>query len=248
LSKAFFVTNIRASLLKRLNAVRHHGPISLVKLENCRFLLDRGNRRDLKNMAAMNWERARRDRAVNEIKARNLDLFVDVGANLGLYVIDINSRVPDIETLAFEPQPDSYNQLCGNIFANGFSDMVRAERVALSDREGTAEMVIDSDCNIHSSLGETTAEASKFDKRIMVPLVRFDDRYPYENRRVFMKMDVEGHELPALRGMRDFLARNKVSMQIESGAPGLPAIAAMLTELGYRHNGTIAADHFFSNF
>lgn len=241
------MTNIRASLLKRFNALRHNR-IALIRHGNSLFLVDRANRLDQKMMGGLNWERALRDRAVDEIGTHKLDLFIDVGANLGLYTIDLNRRLPPMETLAFEPLPDSYNQLCGNIFANGLSDLVRAERVALSDRSGEAVMQVDSDANIHSGLGDPGwNDKSKFDREIRVPLARFDDLYAFENRRIFLKMDVEGHELQALAGMRNLLTRNKASLQIECGDPHLDRLVALMTEFGYRATGAVAYDRFFSN-
>ncbi|MBX3488936.1 FkbM family methyltransferase [Parvibaculum sp.] len=241
------MTNIRSSLLKRFNALRH-SRIALIKHENSLFLVDRANRLDEKMMGGLDWERALRDRAVKEIKEHKLDLFLDVGANLGLYTIDLQRRVSPLETLAFEPQPDSYNQLCGNIFANGLSDLVRAERIALSDRSGEAVMQVDSDSNIHSGLGDADLyDKRKFDREIRVPLARFDDLYTFENRRIFLKMDIEGHELQALAGMRNLLTRNKASLQIECSDPRIDQLRELMTEFGYRATGELVYDRFFSN-
>ncbi len=241
------MANIRASIMKRINALRHDD-IALIKHGPYRLLLDRRNRLDHKLAGGMFWEWQLRDRAVQEVKAHRLDLFIDAGANLGLYTIDLNLRAGPIETIAFEPQPDSYNQLCGNIFANGLSDHVRAERAALSTADGTAEMAVDSDSNIHSSLLANPHDAARFDRRITVPLICFDSHYPVENRRIFLKMDIEGHELEALEGMRLLLTRNKGSLQIECGAgERLEKLQKMMAECGYRETGNYAANYYFTN-
>lgn len=240
------MTDLKASFLKRLNAATH-GDISIIAHQGRRFLLSKKNRLDQKMMGGLNWERHLRERAAAEIRNGNLNLFIDVGANLGLYTIDLNHRAGPLETIAFEPQPDSYNQLCGNIFINNLSDIVRTSQVALSNRNGEALLSVDTDSNIHSALGTAGwAEKSKFDLKIPVRLVRFDDHYPIENRRVFLKMDVEGHEMEALDGMRKFLSGNKASLQIESGS-SRNELGAFLAGLGYRAEGASGYDRFFSN-
>lgn len=246
--------NIRSSLLKRFNSAVH-GNIALISHEGCHFLLAKHNRLDMKMMGGMDWERGLRDRAAHEIDRHGLDLLIDAGANLGLYTIDLNLRCALTETIAFEPQPNNFNQLCGNIFANNLDDRATADRRALSDEDGVAAMAVDTDFTIHSTLdanggeglGANGIEGAKFDKSIAVRLIRFDDHYPYENRRAFLKMDVEGHEMKALNGMSRFLARNKVSIQVEANPLSFPAVHEMLTGLGYRHEGDKNIDHFFSN-
>lgn len=240
------MTNLRQSVLKRLNR-NLQGKMALVKHEGCSFLLDTRNSLDMKLMGGMNWERSLRDRAVAEITRDKIDLFIDVGANLGLYTIDLNRRTALKETVAFEPLPSNFNQLCGNIFMNNMGDRVTAERTALSDQDGAATLHIDSQYTIHSTLETHGENSQKFDTSINVPLARFDTRYPYENRRAFVKMDIEGHETSALKGMAGFLARNKASLQIEASDVNLPGIAAFLSGLGYGGTGRRGYDHFFSN-
>lgn len=240
--------NLRQSIRKRLNRLRH-GRLALVKHNNCSFLLDTYNSLDMKIMGGMNWELGLRDRAVAEINANKIDLFIDAGANLGLYSIDLNRRCPSLrETIAFEPVPSNFNQLCGNIFMNGMSERVTPKRYALSDGDGTAVLNIDSKFTVHSSLYTDVTRPTKFDVTIDVSLMKFDDHHNFDGRFVFLKMDIEGHEAPALRGMSGFLTRNKASLQIESAPALFDAVKQQLTKLGYTYSGNEGNDHFFSNF
>lgn len=240
------MTNLHQSLRKWYNMQRH-GEVALVKHEGYSYLLAKNNRFDMKLMCGKDWERGLRDRAVEEINRHDIDLFIDVGANLGLYTIDISKRSAARETIAFEPLPNNFNQLCGNIFANGLSDRVTAVRGALSDHDGTAAINIDTDFTIHSTLESFGTNNAKFDKSITVPLIRFDDHYPIQGRRIFLKIDVEGHEIKTLNGMTELLANNKMSLQIEVGDENLPAVSELLTGLGYRQTGDLLVDRFYSN-
>lgn len=241
------MTNIRHSVLKWFNQNRY-GDIALVWHHGSAYLLAKKNRLDMKLMGGVDWEHELRDRAVGEIKRHGIDVFIDAGANLGLYTIDLNRRCDLKETIAFEPLPNNFYQLCGNVFANDLSDRVIVERSALSDTDGTATIWIDSAYTIHSTLDKDARDNPKFDKSITVPLMRFDSRYSFENRRIFVKMDVEGHEVSALLGMEQLLRRNKVSLHIEAGVSTFAPVTAFMTGLGYRLEGTRRIDHYFSNF
>ncbi len=61
------------------------------------------------------------------------DVFVDVGANVGLYSI-YAALIADARVYAFEPESQNYAELNKNIFLNGLHDRVTAYCVALSDR------------------------------------------------------------------------------------------------------------------
>ena len=240
------MTNLRQSLLKRINQKLHKN-IALVRHEGNAFLLDTDNRLDMKLMGGMNWERGLRDRAVKIIKTSKLDVFIDAGANLGLYTVDLNRRCELKNTIAFEPVPKNFNQICGNVFANNLSDRVTAKCEALSDADGSAVLQVDTANTIHSTLTPQSPNPDRFDKLIEVPLVRFDNHYKIEGQRVFMKMDVEGHEPSALKGMSGFLANNKACLQIESFNENIGIIGKLLTGLGYTSQGHIENDYFFSN-
>ena len=60
------------------------------------------------------------------------EIFVDVGANVGMYTIWA-AKTRGVRTFAFEPESQNYALLCRNIVANGLSETVVAYCLALSD-------------------------------------------------------------------------------------------------------------------
>jgi FkbM family methyltransferase len=52
------------------------------------------------------------------------DVFLDVGANIGLYSIYAGSIQPDCRIYAFEPAFQNYNRLCSNIILNGLNNVI----------------------------------------------------------------------------------------------------------------------------
>ena len=66
--------------------------------------------------------------------------------------------------------------------------------------------------------------------------------------RVFIKMDIEGHELEAIAGMERLFTTNKVFMQVECFAENTPPLEQAMATFGMKRRHQIEDDHFFSNF
>src|SRR5207253_10176338 len=64
------------------------------------------------------------------------DVFIDVGANIGVYSL-LASTIPDVEIVAFEPATLAYQRLLENVRINGLHQ-VSAHNLAISsaDRNG----------------------------------------------------------------------------------------------------------------
>jgi FkbM family methyltransferase len=163
---------------------------------------------------------------------------IDVGANFGLYTHYLARRVgPRGRVVAFEPMAATYDVLTNNVKRHGLTQ-VTLHRAAVSDVAGTVTM----------ELPEYAAGGSNFyEARIRndaegesVAAVRLDDLLLEERRIDFLKMDVEGHEGPALRGTMQTLRKHCPALMIEvSGNPDVRSSeAARLIEsleaLGYQ--------------
>jgi len=130
---------------------------------------------------------------------------VDVGAHRGdvtAYLAAMGYRV-----LAVEPHPQMADRL-GQRFAGPISrDAVRVARCAASERAGEgADFFVGSATTVNTLEEEWTTRGfpEHFGKRqtIRVPLRRVDDLVSNftRERLGFLKVDVEGHEYPCLRG------------------------------------------------
>jgi len=119
--------------------------------------------------------------------------FIDIGANVGLYSLFVASRASDVRILAIEPQPGILDRLRFNLAANP-GVKVDVLPMALADREGTVELVLDT-----SDSGGThieTAARSKAGVSVSVPcrpLISVLREAGIESIDV-LKIDVEGAE------------------------------------------------------
>jgi FkbM family methyltransferase len=136
------------------------------------------------------------------------DYVLDVGANIGLFTLIACEKVSSSgKVFSFEPSPQTYNWLNENISANSLQN-VKAIKSALSDRDGVIDFFISSkgfdafNSIIKPSKGNDYIKES-------VPTLTLDSFVRLENlenKIAFIKIDVEGFEIPLLTGGQGILS------------------------------------------
>lgn len=144
-------------------------------------------------------------------------LFLDVGAALGTYAIAIENRLSklgDIRVLAFEPSLSSFTLLKENIEDNGLTGMVEARQLALGDGSAaSAKLRFDPLVPGGSTLGGAPSKGTVYEE---VALSSIDVEIENEAFDVLaIKMDVEGSEVPVLKGATKSLAAAKTLLIVE---------------------------------
>jgi FkbM family methyltransferase len=139
------------------------------------------------------------------ILARELagvDVFVDVGANVGYYACLARSR--GVRVVAIEPQPLNLRNLFRALEANRW-DNVETWPVAVADRPGTLPMW---GAKTGASLISGWAGTSQ-QYRQLVPVSTLDTLFDrrLEGQRLLVKMDIEGAEYRALLGGMSLVKR-----------------------------------------
>jgi FkbM family methyltransferase len=153
------------------------------------------------------------------------DVFIDVGANLGLYscVLGHLGLVPRV--IAFEPDRQNFARLNANLALNGLSDRVETHEAAVGARFGTATLLPSPAANRGMSrIGGETADGS-----YEVAVLALDEVVPHIGRRIAIKIDVEGYEDEVLSGATQLLGRNGGYAQIE--AHGEAAVARLIDRM-----------------
>lgn len=175
---------------------------------------------------------------------RTGDVFVDVGANVGLFTLIAARRIGRSgHVYAFEPCSKTYQRLLTNVALNRLAQ-VSSYRLALSDR--AAQLNINISLNGYdawSSLAEPVLGDSYAVERVSA--VTWDD-FARENdllgRVTMIKIDVEGWESRVLRGGTQALSRADAPvLQVEftgqaarSAGSSCTELYRLLEELGYR--------------
>ena len=135
------------------------------------------------------------------------DIFVDVGANLGLYTLVASRLVGELGSVhAFEPQAETYQLLADNVRRNHVSNVV-LNQAALGETNGEAELFINRESAL-TSMGRTgRGSVINIQKVPVWTLDDYADRNGIE-RINFLKVDVEGFEGNVLRGGIGMISRS----------------------------------------
>ena len=136
---------------------------------------------------------------------KNVDVFVDVGANLGYYTcLALQSGV---KVIAFEPQQQNLKCLFKNLAANGWSGSAEIFPMALGQAPGILTLFGASGPS--ASLVENWAGYSPRYRQV-VPVQTMDNilQGRFLGARLLIKIDVEGAEYLVLRGASGVLAKS----------------------------------------
>ncbi len=170
-------------------------------------------------------------------EVRQGDTVIDIGANIGYFTLLFARLVgPRGQVFAFEPEPINFELLRRNVELNGYCNVTLVPK-AVSDASGTARLY----------LAEHKGDGRIFDSHdgrgsIPIETIRLDDFLKdYEGRIDFIKMDIQGAEPAALRGMTKLLERHRQARIILEFWPiGLKlfgeepeAFLRSLTDLGF---------------
>jgi FkbM family methyltransferase len=124
---------------------------------------------------------------------RSEDLFVDVGANVGAYVVLAGAA--GARCVAFEPVPATFGALLDNVRLNGLQRRVRAEMCCVGRAAGRTAFTTCFDAMNHVLSEHDPAHTDVID----VAVRGLDDVLNGETP-IALKIDVEGFEAEVLRG------------------------------------------------
>lgn len=142
------------------------------------------------------------------------DVFVDVGANIGLFSLVASKRVgPAGAVYAFEPVKKNHARLVQHATLNK-AENIRAERLAVSDRDAEITLFLD---EREQNNGMATAYPDGYTWSDRVRSVTLNDYFRKLSSGPvrLIKIDIEGGEYAALLGMQELLQEHKPLLLIE---------------------------------
>lgn len=151
----------------------------------------------------------REPRSTLQIKKelRNGMNILEIGANIGYYVLLESKHIGSGKIYALEPDPRNLNLLTINVYLNNLQDQVKIYPYATGNSNKKIDFYF-SDCYNLSGM------VSKTNKRIKVKMIRIDDFF-YKKEINFLRMDVEGYEFKILKGAKELLKKSIEGMFIE---------------------------------
>jgi FkbM family methyltransferase len=163
------------------------------------------------------------------------DRVADVGANIGFYTMLLAERVGrDGGVYAFEPEPYNFTRLQSRTRSY---PQVTAVAACVTDHDGTSDLFLSPDLHVD----HRTYPTSEVRRSMTVTSVTLDTFFAAGEQLRLLKMDVQGAEFAALRGMQAVVARSPdiclllelwPSVQDRFG-PGTKALLSLLEQWNF---------------
>lgn len=145
---------------------------------------------------------------------------LDIGANIGVHTLTMSGLAgASGRVFAFEPEAHNHRLLGQNLRLNDITNVV-LERCVVSDREGVCQLKL-SPVNYGDHRVASAAPADWQTQDVPMTTIDASLRHLPDHAVRFVKIDVQGHELNVLRGMKETLDRNPDVIMVIEVSPGL---------------------------
>ncbi len=134
---------------------------------------------------------------------REDDVFVDVGANVGSYSI-LACSVVGARAYAFEPIPQTHSRLVDNLRLNRIEDRVICPNIGIGAKAGSFVFTADGD-----TVNHVLADGESNRNSVKVAMATLDSILAQQSP-ALIKIDVEGFEMPVLKGAEATLSKDSL--------------------------------------
>jgi FkbM family methyltransferase len=142
------------------------------------------------------------------------DVFIDIGANIGYFSLLAARQQPTARIISIEPVKELFEKLKENILLNDFKNIFPVNAAAGEANEEKELFLSGSDNLGMSSFKQPENYSGKKEK---VQVIKLDDWFKTSGltKIDLVKLDIEGSELAALKGMQEILLQYKPQIIIE---------------------------------
>lgn len=171
--------------------------------------------------------------ATNEIKKvlSQGDNILEIGANIGYFVI-LEAKIigKKGKIYALEPEKSNFQLLKKNVRLNHLEDRVKTERLAIGDKVRKEKLYTAVSCNLHTLECANKNNGADFQ---IIDTTTIDE-YIKDKRIDYIRMDIEGWEYRAIKGMEKTLRKGrplKMFIEIHPHIMGTGRTIKMLRKL-----------------
>lgn len=145
------------------------------------------------------WEGSMVKHMIGALREHPNSTLLDIGGNIGYYTLA--AAAAGFSVNVFEPVPTNAAMIQQSIERNHFTT-IRLHTSALDAQTGELGMGTNS-----NNQGGVKHRSGVVTSGTMLPAFRLDDVLAFEERPVYIKIDIEGGECNALRGMQRFISK-----------------------------------------
>jgi FkbM family methyltransferase len=166
--------------------------------------------------------------------SKSVDLFIDVGAYAGFCSLIAARSNPRLRAIAYEIVPENYLLLARNVIENNFVSQIEPRLRGLGAKPGfltLPERFGAASYQTSISLG------SRFGTGVSIPIVPLDEDIDPGDRRLLIKIDVEGFEDQVFAGAKGIIESRRPDILCEilpGTAKSAETITRNLSALGYK--------------
>ncbi|MCW3160905.1 FkbM family methyltransferase [Chryseobacterium oryctis] len=168
------------------------------------------------------------------------DVFIDIGGNIGLFSLNASTIIGDKgKVYSFEAFKPNFIQFQNHISINNFQN-IHLEHLAVADKKGFIEILYNDDYN---NVGMASSYLENYTSKEKVESTSLDE-YVSEKQILkidLIKIDIEGGEYSALKGMSSVLENLRPKVLIEINNIALKSsnhseeeLISLFTEKGYK--------------
>lgn len=147
----------------------------------------------------------------------NYEYFLDIGSNTGLYSLIVANLSKTIKIISFEPIKKTFLKFKRNIKLNNFKN-IKIFNFGLSNKNKKLKVKALKKNNIIQSGGFAVANSKDDLKNLHTEKAIFkigDQIIKLERKKIYIKIDVEGHEEFVVDGLVKLIKKNNIFLQVE---------------------------------
>lgn len=242
------IPSISLRLLKLLKKNR-----GFFKINDFDMFLDFLDPIDREIILTQEFEKEEINFLIEEIKSYKINYFLDIGANCGYYSLKISKEVLNIEILAFEPNIEAFSKFSKSLTKNlNLSKKIKLKNFGLSNKSTKLKMQSMVKFG-YAQTGGTSVVDENLNSKNFIFFGNFkigDNFIKLINEKISLKIDVEGHELNVLKGLKELIKKNQCVLQIEICDKNFLDVNNFLFLLGYKkfYKAKSRLNYFYKNF
>ena len=142
------------------------------------------------------------------------DVFLDLGANIGYFSLLVATNSPSVKVISFEPVAGLFQKMNDNVCLNNIKNILTIN-AAVGETSEEKELFISGPDNLGMSSFHHPENYTGRKERVKV--VALDDWFKTcgLSKIDIIKLDIEGSELAALKGMKELLEKQKPILLVE---------------------------------
>jgi len=147
----------------------------------------------------------------------NYEYFLDIGSNTGLYSLIVANLSKTIKIISFEPIKKTFLKFKRNIKLNNFKN-IKIFNFGLSNKNKKLKVKALKKNNIIQSGGFAVANSNDDLNNLYTTKAIFkigDQIIKLEKKKIYIKIDVEGHEEFVIDGLAKLIKKNNIFLQVE---------------------------------